>query len=91
MKVNMSKEGKILHDELIDELDKVSYINFDKHDGKNKIFHVTITSKKIQKIFYLKNVVMQVDSLVYPQDWGKYAIYSSNKKDYTRVLDTIVW
>ena len=48
----MSKEGKILHDELIDELDKVSYINFDKHDGKNKIFHVTITSKKIQKIFY---------------------------------------
>ena len=52
MKVNMSKEGKILHDELIDELDKVSYINFDKHDGKNKIFHVTITSKKIQKIFY---------------------------------------
>ena len=51
MKVNMSKEGKILHDELIDELDKVSYINFDKHDGKNKIFHVTITSKKIQKIF----------------------------------------
>lgn len=51
MKILMSKEGQILHYELIDELSKISYIKFDKHDGKNKIFHVTISSKKIQKIF----------------------------------------
>ena len=51
MKVNMSKEGKKLHDNLIDELSKIEYINFDKKDGKNKIFHVTISSKKIQKIY----------------------------------------
>ncbi len=51
MKVDMSDEGKKLHDKLIDELSKVSYINFDKKDGKNKIFHVTISSKKIKKIY----------------------------------------
>ncbi len=51
MKVLMSEEGQVLHDELIDELSKISYIKFDKHDGKDKVFHVTISSKKIQKIF----------------------------------------
>lgn len=51
MKVLMSKEGQLLHDELIDELSKIPYIKFDKHDGKDKVFHVTISSKKIQKIF----------------------------------------
>lgn len=30
MKVNMSKKGKSVHDELIDELSKVPYINFRK-------------------------------------------------------------
>ena len=51
MDVKMSKEAKEIHDRLIDDLDILSYINFDKHDGKNKIFHVTISSKKIQKIY----------------------------------------
>lgn len=51
MKVNMSDEGKKLHDKLIDELSKVDYINFDEKNGKNKIFHVTISSKKIRKIY----------------------------------------
>ena len=49
--VKMSKEGKEVHDRLIDELSKVSYINFDKKDGKNKIIHVTISSKKIRNIY----------------------------------------
>ena len=52
MEVNMSREGKILHDELFDELNKIDYINFGEKDGKDKIFHVTISSKKIQKIFH---------------------------------------
>lgn len=51
MKVLMSKEGQDVHDNLIDSLSKVPYIKFDSHDGKDKIFHVTISSKKIQKIF----------------------------------------
>ncbi|MBO3444119.1 2'-5' RNA ligase family protein [Clostridium sp. CCUG 7971] len=51
MKVLMSDEGKILHDKLIDELSKIPYINFGEKDGKDKVFHITISSKKIQKIF----------------------------------------
>ncbi|MGL5313530.1 MAG: 2'-5' RNA ligase family protein [Peptostreptococcaceae bacterium] len=51
MKVLMSKEGQEVHDNLIDSLSNIPYIKFDSHDGKDKIFHVTISSKKIQKIF----------------------------------------
>lgn len=51
MKVIMSKKGQILHDKLIDVLSSINYINFTKKDGKNKIFHVTLSSKKIQNIF----------------------------------------
>ena len=51
MKVLMSQDGKRIHDELIDSLNEISYIKFDSKDGKDKIFHVTISSKKIQNIF----------------------------------------
>ena len=47
----MSKEGIELHNKLIDVLGSISYINFTSTDGKNKVFHVTISSKRIQKIF----------------------------------------
>lgn len=61
MKVLMSNEGKILHDKLIDVMSELDFINFSSHDGKDKIFHVTIASKKIQPIFnelwdYVKNI-----------------------------------
>lgn len=52
MKVIMSPEGKKVHDNLIDSLSSLPYIKFDSHDGKDKIFHITISSKKIQKIFH---------------------------------------
>lgn len=51
MDVKMSDEGKKLHDRLIDNLTPIDYINFDKKDGKDKIFHVTISSKKIRTIY----------------------------------------
>ena len=51
MDVKMSKEAKEIHDKLIDDLNTLPYINFDKNEGKNKIFHITISSKKIQKIY----------------------------------------
>lgn len=51
MDVKMSKEGKILHDKLIERLEKLPYINFNKKDGKDKKFHVTITSKKLPPKF----------------------------------------
>lgn len=51
MDVKMSKESKFIHDKLIDELEKLPYIYFKQHDYKDKVFHVTISSKKIQKIY----------------------------------------
>lgn len=51
MEVFMSNSGKVTHDKLIDELSKLSYINFSDHDGKDKVFHITVASKKIQKNF----------------------------------------
>ena len=51
MDVNMSTEGKNVHDKLIETLSKIPYINFTKSDGKDKIFHITLSSKKIQKIY----------------------------------------
>ncbi len=51
MDVKMSSKGKEIHDRLIDELSKVPYIQFTETDGKDKIFHVTLASKKIRPIF----------------------------------------
>lgn len=48
MKVYMSKEAKELHDRLIDNMSQIPYIKFDKKDGKNKTFHVTLASKKLK-------------------------------------------
>lgn len=52
MDLHMSKEGEIFHNKIVDELSKLSYINFTKSDGKNKVFHVTLASKRIQDIYY---------------------------------------
>lgn len=51
MKILMSDEGIIIHDKLINDLNKINYLDFSKNDGKNKVFHVTISSKKIRNIF----------------------------------------
>lgn len=51
MDVFMSQGGKEVHDKLIDELMKVPYLDFTKKDGKDKKFHVTITSKNIKGKF----------------------------------------
>lgn len=51
MNVIMSTYGKLVHDNLIDKLSSLPYITFDSHDGKNKVFHVTVCSKKIKTVF----------------------------------------
>ena len=51
MKVIMSKEGKVIHDKLIDKMSTIPYIEFRKNDGKDKVFHVTLASKKIGHIY----------------------------------------
>ena len=52
MKVNMSKEAKELHDKLIDVMSSVSYVEFDKKDGKDKTFHLTLASKNLRPIYH---------------------------------------
>lgn len=51
MDVNMSREGQKLHDKIIDIMEKYPYIKFNKNDGRDKKFHVTLTSKKVPPIF----------------------------------------
>lgn len=51
MKVDMSEQAKNVHDKLIDKMSEVSYIEFDKKDGKNKTFHVTLASKNLRLIY----------------------------------------
>ncbi len=51
MKVTMSKEGQRVHDKLIDEMCKIPYISFKLGEGKEKIFHVTLASKKLGLIY----------------------------------------
>ncbi|WP_333861481.1 2'-5' RNA ligase family protein [Clostridium sp.] len=51
MDVKMSPEAKSMHDALIDKLDKITWINFKYNEGKNKVFHCTILSKRIKDRF----------------------------------------
>ena len=52
MHVDMSEEGQALHERLIDAMAKVPYITFDKKDGKDKVFHVTVSSKRVAPIYH---------------------------------------
>ena len=51
MKVNMSKKAKAVHDKLIDNISKIPYVDFDKKDGKDKVFHITLASKKLKPLY----------------------------------------
>ncbi|WP_040211140.1 2'-5' RNA ligase family protein [Clostridium polynesiense] len=51
MKVILPKKGRQTHDDLIESLSSVSMLTFKENEGKDKIFHVTIASKKIRDKF----------------------------------------
>lgn len=51
MDVDVSQEAKKVHDQLIDELRKIPWIKFKSNEGKDKVFHCTIVSKKLQDKF----------------------------------------
>ncbi|MGL4736242.1 MAG: 2'-5' RNA ligase family protein [Cellulosilyticaceae bacterium] len=51
MDVQMSSTGKAMHDRLIEVMGELPYIHYTETDGKDKVFHVTISSKKIQGIY----------------------------------------
>ncbi|OPJ59872.1 2'-5' RNA ligase family protein [Clostridium oryzae] len=51
MNVNMSEEGKKMHDRLIDKMSLVPYIDFTKKDGKDKTFHITLATRMHKPLF----------------------------------------
>ena len=51
MNVNVSREAKIVHDELIDEMENIPWVIFKPNEGKDRVFHCTIVSKRIQDKF----------------------------------------
>lgn len=51
MEVIMFKEAKAVHDRLIDLLESFPYIQCNNKDGKDKKFHITVASKKVEPIF----------------------------------------
>lgn len=51
MDMFMSKEGKAVHDRFLDVLESFPSIQCNEKDGKDKIFHVTVSSKKIEPIY----------------------------------------
>lgn len=66
MKVDMSEEGKRVHDKLINKLSQLSFIKFNKNDGYDKVFHITITSKKLPSKYndvwsYVKDIPCEFD------------------------------
>lgn len=52
MDMVMSREGKILHDGLVEKMSEIPYIEFTNKDGKDKVFHITVSSKRIKSIYY---------------------------------------
>lgn len=68
MDVKMSEAAQKLHDIIIDKISNIPYLEFDKNEDKNKIFHVTLSSKKIQKIYkevwnYVNTIPCYFDSM----------------------------
>lgn len=51
MDMIMSKEAKAVHDRLIDLLESFLYVQCNEKDGKDKKFHITVASKKIEPIY----------------------------------------
>lgn len=51
MDIKMSSQAKKVHDDFIDELEKVPWIKFKHNEGKNKVFHCTVVSKRIKDRF----------------------------------------
>lgn len=49
MKVIMSKEAKNIHDLYIDSLLQINNLEWKLHEGKDKIFHCTLLSRRLEK------------------------------------------
>ncbi|MHC1682304.1 MAG: 2'-5' RNA ligase family protein [Clostridiaceae bacterium] len=52
MDIEVSEEAKRIHDDLIDEISKISWLEFKKNEGKDRVFHCTILSRRIKDRFH---------------------------------------
>lgn len=52
MDIKMSDAAKVVHDELIDEISKIPWLEFKKNEGKDRVFHCTILSRRIKDRFH---------------------------------------
>lgn len=75
MDVKMTQDCRLLHDKLIDELSKISFINFSEKDGRNKKIHVTVASKKINEIFEVLWDYVNKLTCSYNEEFDNVAIY----------------
>lgn len=51
MDVDVSDEAKRVHDELMDDIAKIPWVELKKNEGKDRVFHCTIVSRRIQDKF----------------------------------------
>lgn len=51
MPVELSDEGKIVNDKLIEELSRLKWLKWKPNEGKDKVFHCTIVSKRVKDNF----------------------------------------
>lgn len=87
MDVKMSQAGQAMHDRLIDQMSEIPYIQFDQQDGKEKIFHVTVASKKLRPCYemvwqYVTQSPCNFETLfdnicIYKWDGGTWKLYQA--------------
>lgn len=75
MDVKMDKQCRMLHNTLIDELTKISFLKFSDIDGRNKKVHVTVASKKINKIFESLWAYISTLSCNFDEDFDNVTVY----------------
>ena len=51
MDIHPSRDAFKVHDKYIDELKKLSWLEWKQNEGENKKFHCTIVSKRIREKF----------------------------------------
>lgn len=77
MNVEVSEEAKKVHDKLIEEISKIPWIEFKQNEGKDKVFHCTLVSRRIQDKFN--------------EIWDYVNKYESNFETYFDNLCLYIW
>ena len=77
MDIHPSRDAFKVHDKYIDELKKLSWLEWKQNEGENKKFHCTIVSKRIREKF---------------NDIWKYVLnYEANFETYFDNISILIW